>query len=72
MPIGQDDSSFENGEFRRCLLFGKTDKISEDERCLRIYGGKPGQNNNNHIKLAKIYNNMATVSMRLSLSKAVL
>ena len=23
MPIGQDDSSFENGEFRRCLLFGK-------------------------------------------------
>ena len=23
IPIGQDDSSFENGYFRHCLLFGK-------------------------------------------------
>ena len=56
------------------VVFFWQNKISdnEDERCLRIYRGKPGQNNNNHMKLAKIYNNMATVFMRLSLFKAVL
>ena len=47
-------------------------KISEDERCLRIYRGKPGQHNNNYIKLATIYNNMVAVFMRLSLFEAVL
>ena len=56
----------------QALPFIWQNMISEDERCLRIYGGKPPQNNNNHIKLAKIYNNMVTVVMRLSLFKAVL